>query len=1307
MAIHGRERYQMMIRRYSSRRAPQLLILIAAAIGGCNNGESTEVTQTVSSQQALSSAKSPATGATPAKSTTPNSVTGGSAKPSGNDFVAGQLVVKFKSNEQVGVTDDVQTCLSQGRSFASATADGSPSLDVHVRRHGIFRASSLVHGREGMTTGAAKALFRGRAKSAALVKARHHVAPVEDLVNVYRLDLPASADLHAAMQDLKNDPHVDYVHPNYIAKLAYVPNDPYWASSGSWGQPRSDLWDLQLMHTQQAWDGTRGNGVVVAVVDTGVDITHPDLAGNVWTNPGEIPDNGVDDDGNGYIDDVHGWNFLQNSNQTDDGVGHGTHVAGTIAAQDNNGLGVVGVAPDARIMPVGVFAFHTDTTVFNLSQGVLYAAQNGADVINNSWDACGTSCPSVPVVEDAVRTAHAAGSVVVFAAGNASSDIRSISPQNQPESIVVTATTPGDTRAPFSNFGLVDVGAPGAGDPNDPGIEPERGMLSLRAANCLDPWICNEDRNVGDAYVRLSGTSMAAPHVAGAAALILGLHPDYSPEQVRQVLRRTSLDVNGNGYDPDLGYGRVDTAKLGIEPTPLEALIQLPLVVQTPQVTVAGSANGEQFQKYILEFGKGSAPTSWTTIISSVSSVRAGTLGTWDASKLSDGDYTLRVRVFKTNGATYDDLHQLTLDRVAITSPKPTSIVRGGDISIMGIAAPGTFKSYALRIQTPENGAPVTADLTLPNGGRQPVANGVLGVWRTQNLRAGHYRIILDVTNTNGSVTSESVELVVDALVHSGWPVELAFTNKYANMPVEPVTMADLNGDGQVEIITGWGENVSVFKGAGTLLPGWPKSLATADDGSPSLRAMPVVGDIDGDGNKEVIAVSSSGTIFVWSATGVAKPGWPRAVTSDGWASVSLSLADVDRNGVLDIVATESQTGIYVYKGNGSYLPGWPALLGYGIKGAATVADLNKDGRMEVVVGLDGSPAQLVVLNAQGTVLPGWPQTLSNSSYESQGSFPVVGDLDDDGDLEIAAVTSDPSDSTFAKVAIYHHTGQLLSAWYPNATMLDPLVLADLDGDGSLEILSSLVRSDGTGAFYVWDRNGNVMPGWPRNNPTDPSLFNMAFNAPIVVDLDGDGRSEVIASRQQEYWSEERQQRYGFAMQAFRYDGTSIADMARPTYGAWPFPDASPGVADIDGDGRLELVWTETRDQGLNADMPWPRLFAWDLTTPASNAQPWPMYRADARHSGIAQSVVPVVKLTQRNVVRRVNGLGRFQIHTGTSGVIQLKHAWQAAVKYAVGSDLLKPTSLGWGEQLSVPPNRDIKLRIVTTSPIDVTIDWW
>jgi len=237
----------------------------------------------------------------------------------------------------------------------------------------------------------------------------------------------------------------------------------------------------------------------------------------------------------------------------------------------------------------------------------------------------------------------------------------------------------------------------------------------------------------------------------------------------------------------------------------------------------------------------------------------------------------------------------------------------------------------------------------------------------------------------------------------------------------------------------------------------------------------------------------------------------------------------------------------------------------------------------------------------------------------------------------------------------------------------------------------------------VWDRKGTLMPGWPQSNPGATPVF----NAPIAVDLEGDGRNEIITSRMPESWSDELQIHFGYPVQAYRYDGSLIPSMARPAYGSWSNPDGSPAVADIDGDGRLELVWTEVREQGPNMDFPLPRIFAWDLTTPVTNAQPWPMYRADARHSGVADAVVPIQKLTTRNQTYRINGLARFQIQTGTSGTIQIKHPWQAAVKYAIDSAPLKPTTLGWGEQITVAPPRQVLLRVLTTGPVDVSIDWW
>ncbi len=297
--------------------------------------------------------------------------------------------------------------------------------------------------------------------------------------------------------------------------------------------------------------------------------------------------------------------------------------------------------------------------------------------------------------------------------------------------------------------------------------------------------------------------------------------------------------------------------------------------------------------------------------------------------------------------------------------------------------------------------------------------------------------------------------------------------------PSEPIALADLDGDGRAEVLAGFGDKVTVFKGDGAISSGWPQSVSAGDNSYATVKGMPIAGDIDGDGAKEVIAATYEGYIFVWGRNGALKSGWPRLIAfTNEWGptpgSLSLSLGDVDRNGVLDLVVTDAQqTGVHVFKGNGAYLPGWPAATWKSVKTPATVADLNKDGKNEVVIGVDGNPASLVVLSANGRVVPGWPRTILSSTNESTGSYPVVGDLDDDGDLEIAAVACDGgSDDALSKIVVYHHGGQLLTSWSTRAVQSGPPVLADLDGDGSLEVLASLMKMDGTGGLYAWNRRG-------------------------------------------------------------------------------------------------------------------------------------------------------------------------------------------------------------------------------------------
>ena len=240
---------------------------------------------------------------------------------------------------------------------------------------------------------------------------------------------------------------------------ALVPND------GMFGQ----LWGLDNardvdIDAPEAWSVTTGSpSTIVAVLDTGIDLDHPELAGRIWTNPGEVAANGVDDDGNGYVDDIHGWNFAYGTNDVQDDNGHGSHVSGTIAASGNDGLGVVGVAWNATILPLKILAADGGGEVDAAIAAIGYAVQGGARVINASWTLDSFSKPLI----DAIRAAGAQGVVFVNAAGNeGTNNDRTRANRDRPSNqITVAAIDPTGKLAAFSNYGRksVDLVAPGWG----------------------------------------------------------------------------------------------------------------------------------------------------------------------------------------------------------------------------------------------------------------------------------------------------------------------------------------------------------------------------------------------------------------------------------------------------------------------------------------------------------------------------------------------------------------------------------------------------------------------------------------------------------------------------------------------------------------------------------------------------------------------------------------------------------------------------------------------------------------------------
>jgi hypothetical protein len=328
------------------------------------------------------------------------------------------------------------------------------------------------------------------------------------------------------LKQYRSHPIFEYIEPDYIvtkgtiSPQATFPNDPsfnqLWGlhnTGQSGGTPDADI------DAPEAWDIQKGNpNLVIGVIDTGVDYNHQDLVGNIWTNPGEIAGDGIDNDGNGYIDDIRGWDFAYNDNNPSDVDGHGTHVSGTIAGKGNNGVGVTGVAWNAKIMPLKFLNDQGSGSTSNAILAINYATAKGVKLTNNSWGGGGYS----QALYDAINAAGQAGALFIAAAGNDAKNTDT-SPSypasyNLANIISVASTTRTDALSSFSNYGLtsVDLGAPGSE------------IYSLAP---------------GGGYATLSGTSMASPHVAGAAALLWSQNPTWTAQQVKNALMNTGEPI--------------------------------------------------------------------------------------------------------------------------------------------------------------------------------------------------------------------------------------------------------------------------------------------------------------------------------------------------------------------------------------------------------------------------------------------------------------------------------------------------------------------------------------------------------------------------------------------------------------------------------------------------------------------------------------------------------------------------------------------------------------------------------------------
>jgi hypothetical protein len=349
--------------------------------------------------------------------------------------------------------------------------------------------------------------------------------------------LAVSGSVEQALEELQNHPLIEYAELNYVIHGASAPrtepDDTYFQQDllwglDNWGQlidgdpgvPDADIDAPEAWYIYYFTGFTGDPDFEIGHLDTGIQMDHPDLAANLWTNPGEIPGNGIDDDGNGYIDDVHGWDFVNNDNDPMDDNGHGTHTAGILGAVGNNTIGVAGVCWNCRICPLKMLDANISGTIANAILAVQYCTTMGFRVSNNSWYGPGFS----QSLYNAINASKSVGHIAVCAIGGDSNQDADIYPQypaafDLDNVISVTATTNDDVKVSYSNYGAtsVDLGAPG-----------EK--------------IYSTFNNGG--YARNGGTSQATPYVTGVVALVYGQNPTSTYSEVRNQVINTARPVS-------------------------------------------------------------------------------------------------------------------------------------------------------------------------------------------------------------------------------------------------------------------------------------------------------------------------------------------------------------------------------------------------------------------------------------------------------------------------------------------------------------------------------------------------------------------------------------------------------------------------------------------------------------------------------------------------------------------------------------------------------------------------------------------
>jgi len=1044
---------------------------------------------------------------------------------------------------------------------------------------------------------------------------------------VFILDFPGGTDIENASAAYAALDYIEYAEPDYAVEFYDFPEDYYFTHQWSYhnqgqghyhilrrpgyqndkmiitrGTDDADVDALEIY--QNPPDNTLT--AVVAIIDTGVDIDHPELNGRIWINPRETADNGIDDDNNGYIDDIHGWDFaagdvvyevdLEDNDPTDE-FGHGTHCAGIVAAVADNGSGISGLIDNCRIMALKI---HPWPLVSKIARAVIYAADNGADVINMSF---GMPYRSF-LLEDALAYARSRGVVPCAASGNSGIEEYNF-PAAFDATICVGATNDSDHVTDFSTYGShLDLCAPGLA------------ILSLRADSSdmygdddTEPFV----HIVSDIYYLSSGTSMSCPHAVGAAAWIKAASPGLTAEKTIEILRLSSddyLDPYGRGdnlpgWDIYSGYGRINLqGALAMTPA-LRAEITSPRLheIVSGEVAMQGYADGADFASYIIEYAAADDTMTWFPVVSSSMPVTDGLLGTWNTAGLT-GNYSLRLRSGPDHAA-WKSVFVANESVAEIVFPVEGDTLSGYLEILVNAYAPD-FKNVVIEysaVASPDEWVPIASSSV-------PLINEGISEWILEALSEGEYDIRLSVFVTGRMAVSDQVRVYV----RSFFDGERAWKNNFESNVSIIANYGDFDADGINEIALGHESGIAFMTPEGA-----PKTSGMPAFPENSYLIPPAVGNLDDDGIDDIVAFGAEpAKLYAFPST--APPfeinlGVTPEINSFSNMEADmcrLALKDLDNDGRDEIhvaAVNNDEAEVVVYDDDGS------PLIGFGGIRESQLADLDGDGLDEFYY-FDPQTGYLKKSPDLVTVTDSLFLNIDGERLYCRGMS--AADIDNDGRRELIALGFVASREYW--LFALKDGLNLVDGWPHNLEISYYLVptmpvFADLDQDGQLEYISTSFTIS-YGYVHAWNLDGSAfIPGNPAGffARTDHPAVN---NMPLVGDISGDNYPDIILCANEDMFSTYQVQRiYAWDKSGTVLDGFPLIVVPETPYYFTSSFRYVPSLGDINRDGFADMIMPTADSSLIFVE------FVNSAFIPDNN--PVPFWRYSRRMNNVAPMISP------------------------------------------------------------------------------------